>query len=512
MRTSGPGLERRRFLQTFGGAAAGGALALIHGRFPGRFLSARDARAEVGDRFPIDEAACARVLRAARASGAAFSELYLEHRVVTRIELADGRIESTQQGIFAGCGIRAVDGQRTGYAYADSFEPDVLLEAAAGAAAIASGTSGANGPAAFQPTSPPHLLRTRIPFDEVSVDQRVGWLRQADEAARAVDPAVHQVTVSHSDEQLRFAVVNSDGLWVEDRLPLLYLRINVVAEKNGKRSYGEERVSFRRGAEQMDGDAAGNAAREAARMAIVMAGAAPSPAGEMPVVLASGGGVLFHESVGHGLEADFAMRGTSFYTGRVGEKVASEKVSLIDTGALRDLRGSFNVDDEGTVPGRNVLIEKGTLRGFMTDRISSEALGLPRTGNGRRESYRHPPLVRMSNTFIEAGDDEIEGIIRETRRGLYARKLGGGEVDTTSGNFTFGVREGYLIEDGKIGAPVLGANLVGNGPEIMRRIDRVAFDLSFWPGTCGKGQWVPISSGAPTLRISSMTVGGSGGG
>jgi len=230
----------------------------------------------------------------------------------------------------------------------------------------------------------------------------------------------------------------------------------------------------------------------------------------MPVILGAGGGVLFHEAVGHGLEGDYVMRGTSFYTGRIGEQVASEKVSVIDTGAIPDLRGSYNVDDEGTPPVTGALIENGILRGFMTDRIAAAALNAVRTGNGRRQSYRFPPLVRMSNTYLPAGTDDVEEMIRDTRSGLLARKLGGGEVDTSSGNFTFGVLEAYRIEDGKIGAPVRGATLVGSGPEIMRRIDRVGPDLAYWAGTCGKGQWVPVTSGAPTLRISSMTVGGSG--
>jgi TldD protein len=235
-----------------------------------------------------------------------------------------------------------------------------------------------------------------------------------------------------------------------------------------------------------------------------------APSGEMPVILAAGGGVLFHEAIGHGLEGDGVYRGTSFYVGKVGQVVGSERVTVIDSGALPELRGSYNVDDEGTPPLANRLIEKGVLKGFLTDRISATMLEAPRTGSGRRQSYRFPPLVRMSNTYLDRGEDDVAEITRSTKSGIYARALGGGEVDTTSGNFTFGVLEAYRIEDGKIGAPVRGANLVGNGPEILKRIDRIGPDLKFWNGTCGKGQWVPVTSGAPTLRIASMTVGGSG--
>lgn len=498
-------MNRRRFLTVLGAAGAAAAIP----RPWDRLLGPREARAMTAAPFPVDEALAARVLAEARSRGAGFSELYLERRTVTRITLADRRIDAIEQGVFAGCGVRAVDGERTGYAYADSFEEAPLLDAARNAAAIASGPAAAGRPVVFRTVEPPARIRFVRALDETDEEERVGWVLRADEAARAHDPSVQQVTIDYTDEMLHFAVLNSLGLWTEDTLPLLMLRLNVNAMKNGRRGTGVDRLSFRRGAEQMDGDAPGRSGRNAARMAVAMCDAVEAPGGEMPVILAAGGGVLFHEAVGHGLEGDFARRGTSFYTGRVGQPVASERVTVVDTGALPELRGSYNVDDEGTAPLENVLIEKGVLKGFLTDRITAEALQAPMTGNGRRQSYRHPPLVRMSNTYLPAGGDDVEEMIRETKSGLYARTLGGGEVDTTSGNFTFGVLEAYRIEDGEIGAPVRGAILVGNGPEIMKRIDRVGPDLEFWNGTCGKGQWVPVTSGAPTLRISSMTVGGS---
>ncbi len=496
-------LPRRRFLG-LAGAAAG----LVAAAPLGRLLSLREALA-ASSRFPLTGAAAERILAAARSRGAAFADLYLQESTLTRITLADGAIESVEQGVFAGGGVRAVDGDRTGYAYADSFDEKPLVDAGRNAAAIAAGNA-IQKPIEFSITTPTPIIGFKRPFDEVPEDERVSWLERADQAARAFDPAVQQVTIEHTDEMTRFAVVNSDGLWIEDAAPLLYFRVNVIAAKNGKRGNGTERVSFRLGAEQMNDDAAGKAAREAARMAVAMCDAVDAPAGEMPVILAAGGGVLFHEAIGHGLEGDGVFRGTSFYAGRVGESVGSDRVTIIDWGGIPDLRGSYDVDDEGVPPVENRVIEKGVLKGFLTDRMSAQILELPRSGNGRRQSYRFPPLVRMSNTYLDKGEDDVDEIIRSTRSGIYARALGGGEVDTTSGNFTFGTLEAYKIEDGKIGAPVRGANLVGNGPEILKRIDRIGPDLKFWNGTCGKGQWVPVTSGAPTLRIASMTVGGSG--
>jgi TldD protein len=496
-------LGRRRFLKIVGGAAGLAATGSL-----GRFVGINEALA--APRFPVDAAIASRALTEARSRGAGFADLYLETRTVTRMNLADGAIESVEQGIFAGGGVRAVDGDRTGYAYADSFEEAPLLEAAKSAATIAASAAGGLRPITFRVETPPQTVRFVRSFDEVKQDERLTWVKRIDEAARAYDPSVKQVTIEYADEMLHFAIANSDGQWIEDSLPLTMVRINVIAEKDGRRGFGIERISHHRGAEQMDNDLPGDKAREAARMAVAMCDAVEAPAGEMAVILAAGGGVMFHEAVGHGLEGDFARRGSSFYSGRVGEKVGSDRVSVLDWGGMPDLRGSYNVDDEGVVPVKNLLIEKGILKGFLTDRITAQVTGSIRTGNGRRQSYRFPPLVRMSNTYLAQGEDAVEEMIKETPKGLFARTLGGGEVDTTSGNFTFGVMEGYKIEDGRITSPVRGANLVGSGPEVMKRIDRVGPDMKFWPGTCGKGQWVPVSSGAPTLRISSMTVGGSG--
>jgi TldD protein len=500
---------RRTFLRVLGGAAALAGTSGLARLSPMGFLSPRAALAGTGTPFPIDAALASRVLHEARSHGAGFGELYLETRTVTRLSLAGGDIESVEQGIYSGCGVRAVDDDRVGYAYADTFEEAPLLAAARDSAAIAARTGSAGGTIAFRLGTPPATVRCLRPFDSVPEDERVAWLRQADSAARGFSPSVSQVTIDYTDEMLHFLVINSDGLWIEDTLPLLYMRVNVMADKQGRPGTGMERLSQRMGAEQTDQEAPGRAGREAARMAVAMCEAQVAPSGEMPVILGAGGGVLFHEAVGHGLEGDSVRKGTSSFAGLVGQVVASDRVSVVDTGALPMQRGSYNVDDEGAEPQRNLLIDKGILRGFLNDRINAQALGAPRTGSGRRQSYRFPPLVRMSNTFLLEGEDTVGEMLQGVKAGLFARTLGGGEVDTTTGNFTFGVLEGYRIEDGKITAPVRGANLVGNGPEIMKRIDAVGPDQKFWAGTCGKGQWVPVSSGAPTLRISWMTVGGS---
>ncbi len=501
------GIPRRRFVQVLGGAAAGGALARL---VPGldALLSPAEARSLIDEPFPIDDGLARRVLAAAGDRGATFTEIYLERRISTRLTLVDGQVQSIEQGILSGCGVRAVHGQRVGYATTDRFDADALMAAARRAAAIAHASATDFGSITFEPVDAPDVVRIERSLTDVTAGERAEWLSRADLAARAHSPTVTQVSASHSDEERRFAVINSEGVWAEDRLPLVYLSVNVNARTDAGRGLGQARYSLRQGAEQMTSEGVDDTAREAARQAVRMCEAGPAPAGEMPVVLASGGGVLFHEAVGHGLEGDYAMRGTSFYAGRIGEKVGSTRVTIVDGARLPDLRGSFDVDDEGTPAYQNTLIEAGILRKFMTDRIAAESLGAPLTGNGRRESYRYPPLVRMTNTFIDPGTDDVGEMVESVRRGLFAAALGGGEVDTTSGNFTFGVREAYLIENGEVTRPVRGANLVGNGPEILSRIDRVGPDQGWWVGSCGKGQWVPVTCGAPTLRISSMTVGG----
>ena len=379
-------LRRRGFLKIVGGATG---LALI-GPVE-RLLGLNEAWA-TGTGFPISGTTASKVLREAQSLGAEFSELYLERRIGTRMDLSGGQVESVEQGIFAGCGVRAVNGDRTGYAFADSFEPAELMEAARNAAAIASSPTDIGSSLIFNVERPNRRIKYLQPFDQVEQDVRVGWLRAADEAARAYDPAVQQVTIQHNDEMLEFAVINSDGLWMEDKLPLLYNRINVVAKKNGSTGTGFKRISYRLGAEQMDGTAPADAARDAARQALVMSRAEPAPVGEMPVILGKGGGVMFHEAVGHGLEGDFAHRGTSIYTGRIGEMVASPRVSIVD---------------DGTLPETSWVVQHRRRRIIPEDEYPDREGKPPRVHDrsDHRAGARHDPNRKRSSPVVPASAD-----------------------------------------------------------------------------------------------------------
>jgi TldD protein len=353
------------------------------------------------------------------------------------------------------------------------------------------------------------IVSARKPIGDAVLQEKLALLARVDQAARAMSPKIKQVTIDYRDAVQAFTVACSDGTVARDEIPIIYLRVNVSATDGDAAAEGMRRLSERRGMEQLDASMPEEVGREAAAQALRMLEAQPAPTGEMPVVIAKGGGVMFHEAVGHGLEADAVLRESTVFAGRVGEKVGTELVNIYDDSSIPDLRGSFNVDDEGSASQRAVLIEHGVLKGYMQDRRTAFNLGAETTGNGRRQSFRYPPIVRMSNTNLAPGQDDPEEIIQQTSQGVYAAAFGGGEVDTASGQFTFGLREAYLIENGKITAPIRGANLVGSGPETLKRIDRMGSDFGSWPGTCGKGeQWVPVTSGCPTLRVTAMTVGG----
>lgn len=450
------------------------------------------------------------VLGEALSSGGQFAEVYLEEIIRTGIRVRDSKIESVQLGSDRGGGVRVINDWKTGYAFCDSWDVDDLKRAAGIASRIGkAGTELADVKPSDVKASPGRGIASyEIDPAEVLADAKVKVVELADRVARGYDPAITQVRIDYRDEIKRMVVFNNEGVAVQQEVPLIWLSIDTLAERGDRRAPGYVRRSARSGFEYATEEFAREAAEEGARQAVTMLDAVDAPSGEMPVVIASGGGVVFHEAVGHGLEADGVDRGTSFYTGKIGERVGSDAVTIVEDGTIPHLRGSYDYDDEGTPSKRNVLIEKGILKGYMSDWLTANKLGFPLTGNGRRQSYMHYPLVRMTNTLILDGATDPEEIVRSTANGVYALRLGGGEVDTTTGNFTFGVREAYLIEDGKITSPVRGATLIGNGPEILGRIDLVGNDTTFWPGTCGKGQWVPVSSGAPTLRITSINVGG----
>ena len=493
-------MERRDFIKVTakGGIAALGAPAILDFLARGELAAAEVSAAELDG-----------VLKAALANGGEYADVYLEQVDRTTISLSGGKVESVEGGIHRGGGVRLLSDWKTGYAYCDSWDEEELRRVAGVASRMA--RSGAEPPIRdFSRLEGRGVVAYEIPPDEIEAVRKVELAVHADAVARAYDPAIKQVRVNYTDEIKRIVVANSEGVLVSHEVPLIWITVTTLAQRESKQQSGYVRRSAKRGFEYASLEFAEEAARESSRQAVAMLEAGEAPGGDVPVVIGSGGGVVFHEAVGHGLEADGVERKTSFYTGLVGKRVGSDLVTIVDDGSIPNLRGSFDYDDEGTPSQENVLIEKGVLKGYMYDLLTAWKLKAQPTGNGRRESYKYYPLVRMTNTHLLPGDSKPEEIIEDTPRGIFTRHLGGGEVDTSMGDFTFGVREAYLIENGKLTAPIRGATLIGNGPEILKRIDMVGDDVGFWPGTCGKGQWVPVTSGAPTLRITSITVGGRG--
>ena len=452
-----------------------------------------------------------KILAEALSKGGDYADLYFESTESTAVSLDEEIVKSASQAFSSGCGVRVLSGERTGYGYSAELSIDKLLKAASIAACIAAGPAKVSR-AGFE-LAPSHRLYDAS-GPEASLKARVDLIRRADEAARSADPRVIQVMASYSDSVKQILVATSDGSVVWDTQPMARLNVQVIAREEGgqpQRGYsgGGGRVEFsyfltERTPEEF--------AKEAVRQTIVQLDASDAPAGEMTVVLGPGWpGILLHEAVGHGLEADFNRKGVSAFSGRIGQKVASELCTVVDDGTMERRRGSLNVDDEGVATSRTVLIENGVLRGYLQDMLSSRLLGAAPTGNGRRESYHYTPMPRMTNTFMLAGESEPEEIIRSVKSGIYCANFGGGQVDITSGNFVFSATESYLIEDGKLTRSVRGASLIGNGPEALKYVSMVGNDLKLDEGVgiCGKeGQSVPVGVGIPTVRIDRMTVGG----
>ena len=426
--------------------------------------------------------------------------------------LEDGLVRSGTHSAEQGVGIRAISGEKTGFAYADEIILPSLLQAAGAARAIA--RHGSQGQMqAWKKQHAVALYGPEDPMQSLDALEKVDLLRQIDAYARSQDPRVIQVIASLAATHETILVAATDGTLAADVRPLVRLSVSVIAEQSGRREQGSDggggRFSYRR---LLENDSWRGMADEAVRQALVNLEAEAAPAGSMTVVLGPGWpGVLLHEAVGHGLEGDFNRKGTSAYSGRLGEKVASEFVTVVDDGTLEQRRGSLSVDDEGNPTRQNVLIEKGVLRAYMQDKLNAQLMNMEPTGNGRRESFAHLPMPRMTNTFMLPGDYEAGEIIASVKRGLYAVNFAGGQVDITSGRFVFSASEAYLIEDGRVTRPVKGATLIGNGPEVMTRVAMVGNDLELDAGigVCGKdGQSVPVGVGQPTLRIDGLTVGG----
>jgi TldD protein len=466
-----------------------------------------------GGEATIDAVLAQRLLAIALGSGGDSADLYFEFRVTADYSLQEEQVKSVGRGVTLGLGVRVLKGDATGYAYTEDLAWERMAHAARIAGQIAAG-GGAPAPVAaskivipdFYPVERPSLLET--PHDKLAL------LRAADRAARAADPRIVKVEASFVEQIKEILVFTSDGTMAHDVLPLMRFGVSAVAEDGGKRQGGSSGGGGRYGLDyfaqaEKDADAHG---REAARVAIAMLDARDAPAGEMPVVLGPGdSGILLHEAVGHGLEADFNRKETSNYSGQLGKQVASPLCTVVDDGTIASSRGSINVDDEGNPGQRNVLIEKGILVGYMHDRMSARHFGIGATGNGRRESFRSMPLPRMTNTLLEPGPHSHDEIIASVKRGIYAKRFSGGQVNISNGDFVFSLTESYLIEDGKLTAPLKGVNLIGNGPEVLRKVDMLGDDYQLSDGiwTCGKdGQSVPVGVGTPSVRIASITVGG----
>ena len=474
----------------------------------------------------IDEDVLDRVLGRALRHGGDFAEVFAEDRATSSSMLDDGKVEQLSSGRERGAGIRVVVGETTGFAHTADLSEAGLLRAAEAAAAVAQARSGTTtasadggrrgqggegaGPSGRRPAedAPPDGGRALL-----SKGDSLELLQRADEAARSAGGGIAQVQAGCGTSRRRVLVANSDGLRAGDDQWRTRFSVSCVAVGDTGLQTGFETAARTVGAELFDEVSVEELARQAARRALAKLAARPAPTGELPVVLAGGsGGILFHEACGHGLEADHILKDASVYAGRVGEQVASPLVTLVDDGTVGSEWGTFAVDDEGRPAQRNVLIEEGVLTDYLWDFLRARREGRRSSGNGRRESYQHLPMVRMTNTFLLAGEEDPEEIVAGTSRGVYVAKLGGGQVNTTTGDFVFGTSEAYLIEDGRITEPLRDANLIGNGPEILRRIDAVANDFAMTPGTCGKdGQSVPVGCGQPTLRITGVTIGGTAG-
>ncbi len=464
------------------------------------------------EHYGLTERNVEQYLAAALSAGGDYADLYFEYLNSTSLSVDESMVKTASQGISAGCGVRVISGERTGYAYTDDLSPERILHAARTAALIASGP--AKTPSVgFQQKAARSLYPVTLPSVDSEITAKVELVMRADAAARAFDPRIKEVRASYMDELRNILIIGSDGTFAEDSQPLARMNVGCIAKTEGNSARGSSGGGGRVALDFFFGEKTPEYfAKESARQAILQLDAREAPAGDMEVVLGPGWpGVLLHEAVGHGLEADFNRKQTSAFAGLVGKRVASDKCTIVDNGTMPWRRGSLNVDDEGHPTQTTTLIENGILKGYISDKLSSRLMGIADTGNGRRESYEHIPMPRMTNTYMLPGEDDPEDIVRSVKRGIYAVNFGGGQVDITSGKFVFSASEAYLIEDGHITAPIKGATLIGNGPDVLTRVSMVGNDLQLdeGVGTCGKdGQAVPVGVGIPTIKVDRLTVGG----
>lgn len=467
---------------------------------------------EYTDYFDLDEETMRRVMSTALSRGGTYCDLFCEHTLENEIAMEEDILREAAKSISHGVGIRVFKGEGIGYAYTENLAPDTMRDAALTAAAIADSPAGRE-PAPLSVST----FENHYPIEEsmaaAALAAKIGWVQETERAAKRFDNRVVKVKVNLVDRLSTIQIATSEGMLLRDTRPMVHISVTVVAEDGGRRQVGISSGGGRFGSDYFDRVlSAAEHGREAARRAVFLLEAADAPAGPMELILAPAeSGILLHESVGHPLEADFIRKRTSAYTDRVGDRVASDLVTVIDDGTVPHDRGSINFDDEGTIPHVTTLIEHGVLKGYMHDRISATYFGVPRTGNGRRDSYKSPPIPRMTVTYLANGTSDPDEILRSTKKGIFCKSFRGGQVDISNGDFVFVPIEAYLVENGRIAAPVKNLTLIGNGPDVLSRVTMVGNDFAFSEGrwTCGKGQRVPVGVGLPTIKISEITVGGS---
>jgi TldD protein len=462
-------------------------------------------------RYGIDTAMAQYLLDRALSHGGEYAELYFEHKTASSIAFEQQAVKSANRSISQGLGVRVLMGEAVGYAYTEDLSRDAMTRAAETAAKIASRGDKAP-PIDVVHYDTAHFYSAASNTLDVPALDKVDLMRRADSAARDFDDSIARVDLSFNDELKYIAIYTSDGRMTGDVQPLVRFGVSVLSERGSDRQTARWGGGGRMGMAYFEDHTPEDLAREAARQAVLLQSAVEAPAGTFPVVLAAGdSGILLHEAIGHGLEADFNRKKTSNYSDRIGEVVASELCTIVDDGTITDSRGTINVDDEGNLPGYNVLIENGILQSYLQDRISAKALGTPVSGNGRRQSFKHFPMPRMTNTYMLGGESTPEDVIGRVDKGIYCVAFSGGQVNISNGDFVFSVTEGYMIEDGKITSPIRNVNLIGNGPDTLTKVSAVGHDFKLSDGrwTCGKdGQSVPVGVGIPTTLISGMTVGG----
>lgn len=475
-----------------------------------------DSDASVGffrDRFGLDANRLGDALSTALESRVDSADLFFEYSALDSLVLEEGMVKTGERHIEQGVGVRARIGERQGYAHSDEISVESVGLAARTARAISAASGGGGSVAVGSPGGGHDLYPVATAPTDVPVESKIELLNQIDRFARGLDPRITHVMATATSQYRHTLVATSEGTLVGDVLPLVRINVQVIAASGSQREVGYQGMGGRYEFERLLAeDEWKPLVEEAVRVATLNLKAEPCPAGTMDVVLGCGWpGILLHEAIGHGLEGDFNRKGTSAFADRLGERVAAEGVTVVDDGTLPGRRGSINIDDEGTPSRRNTLIENGVLVSYLQDKLNAQLMGTESTGNGRRQSYAHLPMPRMTNTFMLAGEDDPQDIIRSVKKGIYAASFGGGQVDITSGKFVFSASEAYLIEDGRVGAPLKGATLIGNGPDVLLRVSRIGNDLELdqGVGVCGKdGQSVPVGVGLPTLRIDQLTVGG----